>query len=123
MKLGELVNAYPSIVALSQVKLQANVAFRIADAIDSSSGYVNRYHSCRNDLLKEMGTPNDDGSSFTFDSNESMDAFIKSEKSLLDEEVNITLPKIKRKELGDAKVEATHLLTLKDIMIVEDSDV
>lgn len=117
MKLSELLDIHPALVALAETKLPVKAAYRVARALKACRPSIETFHEARAKLAAELGRLSKDGQRYEFDDGGA--AFGAQVRELLEEDAgDIELPKIQLAELGDVKIEPLHLAALDGTVIV-----
>lgn len=118
MKLSTLINISPSLQVLTAMKLPIKPSFRISTAIAAVNAVLTTFEKSRVSLLEQYGKMNEDGQSYTI-LPENATKFQEEFYALLEEEVEVALPKIKLTELGDLSIEPQHLVALSEMLVDE----
>ncbi len=119
MKLSILVQSVsPSLQSLAAMKLPVKVAFRVSTALLAIKPIMETYEKSRMGIFEQFGTPDESGQQFTV-SSENMAEFNKQFSALVEEEVEVSLPKIKLSEMGDVSIEPQLLFALSDMFVDE----
>ena len=118
MKLKQLIEIYPALLALGNTKLPARVGFRVAKAINIVKPEIAAYEDQRSKLMQEHGTLSEDGSQYNF-VGAAMGAFAGDINALVDEECDVALPAITEAELADVNIEPATLAALLGVVVLE----
>ncbi len=118
MKLSQLVDAFPAMQALGQIKLPAKIGFRVAKALSLARPEVALYEATRSTLMQGLGTLSEDGKFYVFEGDSGAE-FAAQHKAMLNEEVEITLPVLTQEDLDSAVIEPAHLAALYGVLIQE----
>lgn len=110
IKLGDVVNGWESIQALSRTKFPAALSFRLARAMRSLSPVLEDYEKQRLELIKKHGRERDGGGwEIPDDEPEARSAYVEELEALLDEPVTVNVKQIPERAIlevnGDVAVE------------------
>lgn len=124
MKLSDIINIYPALNALANVKLPAVASYRIGKAINKTKKIVSAFEAERSKLALALATeqpdPNVPGNTiYVFADLESRVKFEEQVKALLDEEEDIVLPTLTVAELGNISVEPAILSLLDGVVLFD----
>jgi hypothetical protein len=116
LKLRDVVNGLQSLNLLGEQKLPVFTSFKISLFIKSIAPIIETYDKERNKLVTELGIPvkNKDGketSNYNFEK-EKGEEFTTKINELLDEVIDVKVPAINVKDLGDIKIKPKSLLQL-----------
>ncbi len=123
MKLIELVNSVEALNKLSETKISAGASFSISKLLKDATSDLESYHKVKNEKVKEYGSPvlDDKGEpteTFSFslpgtkELTESGKKFVEEMDVIENRELDITIPEITVKDLGDAMIEPKYLVAL-----------
>lgn len=118
MKLSAVIALTPALTALGNTKLPVKASYRVAKAINKLNPDLEAYGKARAELAKRLSTLNDAGTAYEF-KGPALAEFNSEHEKLLDEEVEIDLPKISIDELGDVVLEPVHLAALDGVILTE----
>ena len=119
MKLAILVQSVaPSLQALGGMKLPVKVAFRVATALTSTKPLMESYEKARGSLFEQFGNLDETGQNYMV-APDKLPEFNKQFAALVDEDCELTLPRIKVSEMGDVSIEPQHLFALADMFVDE----
>jgi hypothetical protein len=111
LKLEEIVNSTDQLKALLDVKLPVKVSYSIKRLVDKINPILTTFEAKRNDLIKEYGDENEDGSMQVKDSEKINTYFEKLKELLLVEEEIDWLGPISLTELGDIALEPKNIVS------------
>jgi len=109
--IGALVQAEPALTALGQLKLSAKAAYHVHKVTALVTGEVRHFHETRDGYITDLGTPADDGKSFTFTPDAALE-FNRRVTELAAVPVDLSCTPLALGEFGDAKVSAAELAAL-----------
>jgi hypothetical protein len=110
IKLEQIINGVESLKELQEVKLPVKISYRIARLVVKLQPELTVYENKRNELIKELGTEQENGD-FKITDPEKLKTFTEKMKELWDMEVEIDWELLKIDDLGDIVV-APKLLNL-----------
>lgn len=116
MKLHEAIDIIPSLTKLGEVKLPIRASFKIARFLNSVKSEIQTFEETRLKLAQEVGTPNEDGQSFSIPEDKAAD-FTKQVVDLLQVDINTPALSLKVSEFGEStEIESNILLSLANVI-------
>lgn len=118
MKLAILMEITPALQVLNATKIPATAGYRVGKALRKVEPEVRAFEEQRMKLAQELGTLNPVKNVYEFEG-ENSKSFHTQLAALLDEEVEVNIPKLAIADLGNAYIEPVHLATLDGVVLFE----
>lgn len=115
-KVRKLLEIKSSLEKLVSLDVPIKTAFKIGNSIKNFNNEYAAFEDSKMKLFKKYGEENEDGNLKIKEEN--IEKFKKELEDLMDIEINIKVPKVTLKELGDIKISAGDIANL-DILIKE----
>lgn len=109
LKLSQIVNSIESLNILIDTKFPAKVSYRLKRIVDKLDPILKTYNEKHNELVKEYGETQDDGSVSVTDQ-EKKKVFYEKLNEILEVEEEVDITPISAELLGDTEVEPKHLV-------------
>lgn len=121
--MNQLMTMQVSLVALSQIKLPAHpAAYRVGRALDAIAQATQQPIAAMQALYRERGVLNEDGTQYAPPTDpEALAAFQAAWTEIQNREIEVELHPISVSDLGNGAIEPAHLMTLREVMILDDS--
>lgn len=117
LKMGEILELLPSAKALLATKLPGTPQYRLSRFVDKVSSELRVFEKERLDLIKELGTPTEDGNGYEIKDEAKLEEFKTKIAELLDEEVKIDLAPLTEQMFEKAEVVGDHLFGIRKLLI------
>ncbi len=109
IQLSAIVNSTEQIKSLLEIKLPVKISYKIKRLVDKLNPILKAYEDKRNELVKEFGEQNEDGS-FQVKDGAKVKEYITKLTELLEVEEEIDwFEPIKIEELGDVQIEPKNI--------------
>lgn len=109
IKLNKIVNSIESLNALTEIKFPAKVSYRIKRIIDKLEPILKTYNEKKNELVREYGETEEDGTVSVKDP-EKLKEFLPKIEEILEVEEEVDFEPIPVEMLGDTEVGAKHII-------------
>jgi hypothetical protein len=121
LTMNQLMQMQVSLVALSQIKLPAKVAYRVGRDLDKVGSHGKQAIGDMQKLYRETGVISEDGTQYLPPTDpEAAAVFQAAWSEIQNREVEIEFLTISLAELGDAVIEPAHLMALEGVIVVDD---
>jgi len=109
IKLADIINSLESLKALQEVKFPVKVSYRLKRLVDKLDPEVKLFYEKRNEMIMELGTKQEDGSTKIVE-DEKLKTFAEELTKLGEVEIDVDYEPVKVEDLGDAVVAPKDLV-------------